>query len=87
MRRTLAVVALATLIVTAVGGCGSDSTDGAASAGSTSPPTVAPVPVGSGDPASAPDALRFEAPLVGGGNLDFRSLSGTTVALWFWAPT
>jgi len=37
--------------------------------------------------AAAPEALQFSAPLVGGGELDLRSLAGTTVALWFWAPT
>lgn len=38
------------------------------------------------DPAVDAAALQFEAPLVGGGRLDFRTLSGNTVALWFWAP-
>jgi len=38
------------------------------------------------DPVADSTALQFEAPLVGGGSIDFRSLSGQTVALWFWAP-
>ena len=87
MRRTFAVVALTALAVTALGACGPDPKGGGAGAASSGPATVATAPSGTGDAASAPDALRFEAPLVGGGNLDFRSLAGTTVALWFWAPT
>ena len=38
------------------------------------------------DPVADSTALQFEAPLVGGGRVDFRSLSGEAVALWFWAP-
>jgi hypothetical protein len=38
------------------------------------------------DPVADTTALQFEAPLVGGGRVDFRSLSGEAVALWFWAP-
>lgn len=38
------------------------------------------------DPVVDAAALQFEAPLVGGGRLDFRTLSGNAVALWFWAP-
>ena len=29
----------------------------------------------------------FSAPIVGGGELDARSLAGRPVAFWFWAPT
>lgn len=39
------------------------------------------------DTAGAAEVLQFSAPLVGGGELDFRQFAGTTVALWFWAPT
>jgi hypothetical protein len=35
----------------------------------------------------APDALQLTAPLVGGGTVDLTEYAGTTVALWFWAPT
>ena len=31
--------------------------------------------------------LAFSAPVVGGGELDARSLAGRPVAFWFWAPT
>ena len=37
--------------------------------------------------ATAPEALQFTAPLVGGGTIDFTQFAGRTVALWFWAPT
>lgn len=46
----------------------------------------APQPEGA-DTTEAAGALQFSAPLVGGGELDFRQFAGTTVALWFWAPT
>ena len=35
----------------------------------------------------APSSLQFSADIVGGGQLDFRSYAGKTLALWFWAPT
>ena len=31
--------------------------------------------------------LAFSAPVVGGGELNARSLAGRPVAFWFWAPT
>jgi hypothetical protein len=41
----------------------------------------------SADPADGPpEALQFEAPILGGGTLDGASLSGRAVLLWFWAP-
>jgi hypothetical protein len=52
------------------------------------PGTGAPQPGDTAQPASeVPEALQFAAPLVGGGSLDFSQYAGTTVALWFWAPT
>jgi hypothetical protein len=33
-----------------------------------------------------PEALQFEAQVLGGGTLDGASLSGQAVLLWFWAP-
>jgi hypothetical protein len=60
---------------------GTPSTTGA-------PGTGAPQPGDTAQPASeVPEALQFAAPLVGGGSLDFSQYAGTTVALWFWAPT
>ncbi len=37
--------------------------------------------------ASAPSALQFSAPAVGGGAIDFTQFAGKPVVLWFWAPT
>ena len=80
MRRLVASIALAAATA-ALAACGADAQTGAAGG------VVAATVAGTGDPATAPSALAFEAPLVGGGSLDFRTLNGTTVALWFWAPT
>jgi hypothetical protein len=33
-----------------------------------------------------PDALRFRAPRVGGGEIDMSTLAGKPVVMWFWAP-
>ena len=33
-----------------------------------------------------PEALRFRAPLVGGGEIDMSTLADKPVVLWFWAP-
>ncbi|MBI5088574.1 MAG: hypothetical protein HZB15_06860 [Actinobacteria bacterium] len=36
---------------------------------------------------AVPEALRFTAPLVGGGEFDGSVVAGRPVAFWFWAPT
>lgn len=36
---------------------------------------------------AVPEALRFTAPLVGGGQFDGAAPAGRPVAFWFWAPT
>ena len=96
MRRALVIATTAVLVLSA---CGADPSTGSAGTSSTGDSssvastgstgsTVAPtVPVGSGDPATAPEALRFTAPAVGGGTLDLATFAGQTVAFWFWAPT
>lgn len=33
-----------------------------------------------------PEALRFSAPLIGGGEIDMAALAGRPVLLWFWSP-
>ena len=38
-------------------------------------------------PVEAPEALRFTAPLVGGGELDVATLADKPTVFWFWAPT
>jgi len=97
MRRTplAAVFAVALAVPTA---CGADTAlPAAGSTTATTPTTLAPIDgaaptttVDAGDLGPArevPAALDFSAPLVGGGELDLRQFAGTTVALWFWAPT
>lgn len=88
MRRSLVIATAAVLVLSA---CGPDPRTGSpgtsssvAGAGSTVAPTA---PAGSGDPATAPEALRFSAPAIGGGTLDLATYAGQTVAFWFWAPT
>jgi hypothetical protein len=48
---------------------------------STESPTVA-----TSDRQPVPEALRFRAPLVGGGEIDVSTLADRPVVLWFWAP-
>lgn len=80
-RRALPVIA-ATLLV-ACGGAGEPD-----AATVTEPP--APVVTTDGDSgpgaAAVPAALRFTAPLVGGGEIELGELAGRPVLLWFWAP-
>jgi hypothetical protein len=53
---------------------------------STTSATVPTVPGATGVAAHAPEALRFTAPLVGGGEVDLAGYAGRPVLLWFWAP-
>ncbi|HWM18549.1 MAG TPA: hypothetical protein VNO51_02595 [Ilumatobacteraceae bacterium] len=81
------------LIITGltVTGCGS-TTDSDAAGNRTSDPIVAPSAVQSvttdadAPVAEVPEALRFRAPLVGGGEIDMSTLADRPVVLWFWAP-
>ena len=41
---------------------------------------------GSGQPVNVPEALKFAAPLIGGGDIELTTLAGRPVLLWFWAP-
>ena len=61
---------------------------GASACGGSSSPTanqtiIPPIAAQSG----VPDILSFTAPLVGGGEIDARTLAGKPTVLWFWAPT
>ena len=58
----------------AVGACGSD-----AGAPASAPAAGAATGV-------APEALRFTAPLVGGGTIDLAAYADQPVLFWFWAP-
>jgi len=42
---------------------------------------------GSDEIAAAPEALRFQAPLLGGGTFDGATYGERPVVFWFWAPT
>jgi hypothetical protein len=59
--------------------------DPATTAAAGEPATTA-APVATDAPAEVPELLRFQAPLVGGGELDAATYAGKPVAFWFWAP-
>ncbi|MDO8392725.1 MAG: hypothetical protein Q7V57_19795 [Actinomycetota bacterium] len=75
MRRVLASLAVLGVVLA---GCGNE---GSRPSSSAAPPATASA---NGE---APEALQLTAPLVGGGTIDLAQYAGTTVALWFWAPT
>lgn len=74
-----------------------DPTVDEATATPTDPPSVADEPAPAPNDSSAPDgsaptavvpeALRFSAPLVGGGTFDGAATAGKPTVFWFWAPT
>ena len=70
-RLLLGVAATTTLI-----GCGSNDPD----------PGIA-APTDTAVDTAVPEALRFTAPLVGGGEFDGPTAAGRPAAFWFWAPT
>ena len=72
-RRTVSGL-IATVVAITLVACGSDNSGPESTGG---PPT---------NP-SIPDALRFAAPLVGGGQFEGASVAGKPIAFWFWAPT
>ena len=73
MTRGRALLLIGLSIATA---CGSN-TDTQQTVATTTAPLGAP---------AVPEALRFRAPLVGGGEIDASTLAGIPVVLWFWAP-
>jgi ABC-type glycerol-3-phosphate transport system substrate-binding protein len=72
-RRVTAMLALTVLAACGGGGDGSSPVPATATA--------------EGVGATAPEVLRFSAPIVGGGELDGSTLAGRPAAFWFWAPT
>ena len=56
-------------------------------------PTAEPAPTDGADTEAAvpdvvvPEALRFTAPLVGGGEFDGAAYADKPTVFWFWAPT
>ena len=76
-----------------VSACGDD--DGAGGEDALREPGAVTEPEGVSRPVAGPagdtggpadELLTVDAPLVGGGTLDLRSLAGEDLALWFWAP-
>jgi multidrug efflux pump subunit AcrA (membrane-fusion protein) len=67
--------------------CGADPGAAAPAATNLTTPVTTPVTTHDTTPAEVPSSLQFSADLVAGGTVDFRSYAGTTLALWFWAPT
>jgi hypothetical protein len=68
--------------------CGSNADSDESSVGAARP-TAESTPdstVATSERQIVPDALRFRAPLVGGGEIDMSTLAGRPVVLWFWAP-
>lgn len=72
MRRLLLFAASVTLLLVACAGEGNPAATGTEVTGGTGTAT--------------PEALAFEAPLVGGGTFVGADHDGRDVALWFWAP-
>ena len=84
MNRRAACVLLALATGGTVTACGQDQPGAAAPI-----PTTAAASALTTNPdgeVAAPDALRFTAPLVGGGEVDLAGYAGQPVLLWFWAP-
>ncbi len=89
VKRVLVPLITATLLAA----CGGNGSDVASPADASAPaPTAAPAPAPTGvaqttgTPANVPEALKFSAPLVGGGEIELTTLAGRPVLLWFWAP-
>ena len=86
MIRWAAVVLVTVAVVTSA--CGGDdltrtTATTTATVTSTTPTTT---PGATGIAEQAPEALRFTASLVGGGEVDLAGYAGRPVLLWFWAP-
>jgi len=85
VRRWVATLVFCGAVLTA---CGSTTAGSTTTRQQSGQPAAAPNSTSAASTApAAPFALQFSADVVGGGQLDFRSLAGRTVALWFWAPT
>ena len=82
-----AAVVAATALLAA---CGDDGSSPTAETAPTSAvrtvSSASTVPAIGSATAAVPDALRFTAPLVGGGEIDAAAYAGQPVLFWFWAP-
>jgi hypothetical protein len=97
-RRSARVHLVAALAVITLGASACGTPAAAPSAAESTATSLAAAPATTADPAApsalttpdapvVPEALRFSAPLVGGGVFDGASMVGRPVAFWFWAPT
>ncbi len=77
MIRRASVLAITVAVVATLAGCATDDQSGTGAS-----------PIGStAVVAESPEALRFTAPLVGGGTFDGAAMGERPVVFWFWAPT
>lgn len=84
------VLALLLTIAAACGSAGGESSDGAVDVDATATSTAAATSAES-QTADQPEQARTSQPealvaTAGGGQLDWNSLQGLDVVLWFWAP-
>ena len=82
---------LAAGIVLAACGSGTDDAASTVTSLSTGSTATTPAPTDASEGSAvvadeAPAALRFAAPLIGGGDIELTTLAGRPVLLWFWAP-
>ena len=77
-RRAIVLWFLLGVAATTLIACGSNAPDAGTTATTTGD---------AGLDSAVPEALRFTAPLVGGGQFDGAAPAGRPVAFWFWAPT
>jgi hypothetical protein len=86
------VGSLLTIVLLSGTACGSNTgSDSATTADQTVNETVIETVASPDEQPSAPiegvpEALRFRAPRVGGGEIDMSTLAGKPVVMWFWAP-
>ena len=86
-RSVIAMLAALALVATACGG-GSDTAVATAddSAVAASSSEAAPAEADAEPEAEAAPAISLVADTISGGQIDFASLAGQDVVLWFWAP-
>lgn len=79
MRGSKAVLSVMVLTVV-LAGCANDArSEGGLTTGTQTPNSVT-------SPSGGAKILSFEAPKLGGGQVDGDDLRGKDVAIWFWAP-
>jgi len=89
LRTLLATLAALALVATSCGGGSADTTTDAAVDSAAPAPTqaeAAPAEEAAPVEEAAPAEASLVATTVSGGQIDFGSLEGQDVVLWFWAP-